>query len=341
MQAGRLAARYYGLPEATFFEVRQEAPMGRDPVAEASRVLLETLRDCDDAAVADEALRTAARTLRRQRRLTGEILARMRGDRTNWSLRHERFDEAMALYRKIARSLRAHGDLEGALNAVAGEARAASRSGHHAGATRLFEQAIGEAARLPIRSNLLRGLATAHLLEATERRDPFDAALIGEAVAAYRRAIAAAPVESPDRAMARLGLARALGQGGDQAGALAELDRATAELAHLGLPAAKVLIENRSTFAEGGWEALGLRDRAGSARGARREGVEQPGQDDPGEKEENERHRRRLQRLGGRVSAERPVALVLRYAITKAHAPASTPKTSPTPALTARFTPTA
>ena len=141
---------------------------------------------------------------------------------------------------------------------MAGEARALSRSGNYASAVEVFERALAEAKGLPIRSDLLLGVASAHLLEATERREAIDLALVDKAIAVYREAIGASQLNDQKRPRARLGLARALGEKGEQDAALAELDRAAAELAHIGSPSAKILLENRKVFEEGDWRSIGL-----------------------------------------------------------------------------------
>jgi tetratricopeptide (TPR) repeat protein len=206
----------------------------------------------------DKALADALRTLSGQPGTSRTAAAEMRGERANWLLRRERYDEAIAAYAGVEQEFRSAKATEGLLTAMAGRARALSRSGHYQEAVGVFEAALKEAGDSEQLSNLLIGLASAHLLEGTTRRDPVDQTLIGHAIKAYRKAINSSSVHHRDRANARLGLARALGESGDQKAAMDEFDRAVAELAHIGSPSAKLLMENRDVFVEGGWRSIGL-----------------------------------------------------------------------------------
>jgi len=185
-------------------------------------------------------------------------LAGLRHDRATWALRVGRFDEAAELFRTAQLELRSIDHIEEALNSMAGEARSRSRSAKYDEAVKIFEQAISESTGFAIRANLLAGLASCHLLEASERRSPVDLALLDKAVDLYRDSIEASALGQQDHANARLGLARAMGEKGDQAAAMNELDQAAAELAHLGSPTAKVLIEARDVFESGNWRAIAI-----------------------------------------------------------------------------------
>jgi tetratricopeptide (TPR) repeat protein len=231
---------------------------GADTIRAITKEFLQTLDEADESSGADAAMTTAVRALRRRRLLTPWVLANLRDRRAGWALQARRLDEAVQLYRKAARTFRLAKENEGVLNAMAGEARALSRSGDYGSAVQVFERALVEAKDLPVRSTLLLGLASAHLMEATERHGEIDPVLTDKAVATYREAIKTTPLDARERPLARLGLARALGQKGEQVAALAELDQAVAELAHLGSPSAKILLENRKTFERGEWRALGL-----------------------------------------------------------------------------------
>ena len=252
----QLAVRYYRTAEAQLLEDEPETAnvgAGESEVRgrEARKKFLDIVHKSQDPAEVDAALSDALK-----QSATGGAV--MRGERANWALRMKRYKEAVRLFRAVQQEFRSAGDLDAALNAMAGEARALSRSGKHEKGVALFEAAIKESGNLPIRPNLLAGLAASHLQEATERRDPVDVALLDRAIETYRQAVDAAPINDQNRAHARLGLARALGEKGEQTAAMEELDRAIAELAHIGSPAAKILMENRSAFEQGEWRALGL-----------------------------------------------------------------------------------
>ena len=212
----------------------------------------------DSLAEIDKALAEALRTLSKQPHGSRTAAAEMRGERANWLLRHRRYDEAIAAYVAVEQEFRSNGSTKGTLIAMAGRARALSRSGRYLEAVGVFEAALDEAGDSEQAANLLIGLASAHLLEGTTRRDPIDAALVAEAIKAYRKAITSSSLDDHNRANARLGLARALGEAGDQKAAMDEFDRAVAELAHIASPSAKVLMENRDVFVEGGWRSIGL-----------------------------------------------------------------------------------
>ena len=82
--------------------------------------------------------------------------------------------------------------------------------------------------------------------------------MIDKAIVTFKQAIATASLSSPERANARLALARALGEKGDRNEALDAFDLAVAELAHVGSPSAKLLQEHRDHFVAGGWDSIGL-----------------------------------------------------------------------------------
>jgi tetratricopeptide (TPR) repeat protein len=269
----RQAARYYGTAEAQLLDredrkskdagpAKSESVAPTLPEDKGSDVdyseYLRIVRTSDDLAEVDKALAGALRTLSRDPSASPTAAAGMRGERANWLLRMRRYPEAVAEYQTVEPEFRAANDPEGLFTAMAGRARALSRSGKYQDGVAVFEEALKEAGPGAHSANLLVGLAAAHLLEGTERRDPVDLTLIAKAVKVYRQAIDQAPLSDRDRANARLGLARALGEQGEQGAAMKELDRAIAELAHLASPAAKVLIENRAVFVEGGWRSLGL-----------------------------------------------------------------------------------
>lgn len=258
-------AWYFGLPEQGLTDL--DSAMARDQSGDSTArdlvtMTLSTLRqayaDAADSADADSALVEAVRVLRRARCLDQETLARMRVDRAGWALQNHHFAEAQALYQRVYRSFKVLGLVDDALNAKAGEARSYSRAGNHTRAVEIFTEAIEEAENRPIRINLLQGLGSAHLLEGTERRDPPDLALIDKAIEIFRRAVHSTSIGSLERPFAKLALARALGEKGEQLTALDMFDRAVAELAHLGDPRTKLLQENRNRLAEGQWRILAL-----------------------------------------------------------------------------------
>jgi tetratricopeptide (TPR) repeat protein len=246
----RREAHYFGLPA---LEWAAPAVDGGE-----EQFILTMLKLRAELSKSNDAVIRSARELRSKRLLTPYRLAVLRGEWANWLLNAKEFDAAARLYRKAAHGFHRSNNLDDELNAMAGEARVLSRSGRYADAVARFEDAIKKAEKRRLLPNLLLGLGAAHLLEGSERRDPIDGALVDAAIATYRRAIDLAPLESMERALARLGLARALGEKNDRAGALEEFDRACAELAHLGSPNAKTLIENRRFFEQGDWHRLGL-----------------------------------------------------------------------------------
>lgn len=255
------AARFLGLSEATLADpepAREASNPGADLVAECMSPLYEVFQSSDNAREVDQALREAVARLRQARCLRRDLLARWRGDRANWALRSKRYEEAIRGYLRAERSFRALGLRADRLNAMAGRARALSRSGDHRAAVRVFQQAISEASAGAMHANLLLGLGAAHLLEASRRDKGGDSALTEAAIAACQQAIDVAPLDSPERANARLTLARALGENGQQAAAMEALDFAIAELAHLGHSSAKALQEHRDQFIAGHWQSLGL-----------------------------------------------------------------------------------
>jgi len=261
----RLAVLYYGTAEARLFDQDHwnedvALMLPEDEVSDMDHSeYLRVVRTSDDLAEVDRALASALRTLSRDLAASPTVAAEMRGERANWLLRMGLYPEAIAEYQTVEQEFRAANDPSGFFSAMAGRARALSRDGQYQDAVAVFEEALKEAGTGPYSANLLVGLAAAHLLEGTERRAPSDLTLIAKAVEVYRRAIDQAPLSDQDRANARLGLARALGEQGEQDAAVEEFDRAIAELAHLASPAAKALIENRAVFVGGGWRSLGLR----------------------------------------------------------------------------------
>ncbi len=257
----REMARYFGVPEAdleTAGDVQPASDPQPDFVAERVRSLATVFASNAAEEEVDRALAETVHQLRKARRLRRDTLARLRGDRANCALRRQRFKEAERGYLQVERSFRALGLLPDALQAMAGRARALSRSGEHAAAVQVFERAIQESPAGTGRANLLLGLGSAHLLEASRRDDGSGSTLRAAAVAVCRRAIEAAPLHSRERANARLALARAFGEQGEQEAALAALDLAIAELAHQGSPTAKLLQEHRDQFVAGHWQSLGL-----------------------------------------------------------------------------------
>lgn len=237
------------------------------PVVQATstNVLQEVLQSIanvlgskDDAESVNQHIREAVRRLRSDRLLSRDVLSSIRGDRANWALRHERFDEAIRGFRAVERTFRALGDKYNYLNAMAGQARALSRSKHYGDAIAVFEKAISEVANSAVRANLLIGLGSAYLLEATRHGNPPDRALLEHALTAYRQAIDAAPLESADRANARLAMARTFGEMGEQQKAIDSFDLAVAELAHVGSSHANTLQKNREAFVVGEWHLIGL-----------------------------------------------------------------------------------
>jgi tetratricopeptide (TPR) repeat protein len=262
VRAARLSARFYQTAESLFLDRDDSSPAERLKSPDTSRIVaryLTALQASVDSAQASKLLAEALADFEAAQALTPRIAARLRGDHANWALRSQYYQDAVNSYREVERDLRAVNDIEGALNALAGAARAASRSGDYKGAVESFERAIAEAGDHALRANLLTGLAAAHVIEGTEVRDATDYALLNKAIDTYELAIAATAVGELQRSNARLGLARALGEKGEKDAALGELDRAIAELAHLGSPLAKVLIENRSAFFEGQWKMLAVR----------------------------------------------------------------------------------
>lgn len=244
-----------------YFGRRPAPPVRPEPTIDVAKVIeayAAELASATEPEAADAIVRNVIIRLRQARRLTAELVGRVRGERANWDLNQRRFVEAASAYRRIERSFSRRGEVVSALNSRAGAARAMSRSGDFAAAEALFKAAVSDAEGTPMMSNLLRGLGAATLVEATERRDPIDLALIDRAVEAFKAAIKAARNHTMDRAMARLGLARALGERGDQADAMASFDEAVSELSHLGGDTPRMLITHRDQFADGDWRGLGL-----------------------------------------------------------------------------------
>jgi tetratricopeptide (TPR) repeat protein len=261
--AGFVAARYYGTAEEQFLQVQPGVVDGSKPDAndvgeadEAVRVYTQVLETTEDPTEVDTALANAVATLTERRQLTRLASLRLRGDRANWLLRTCRYEQAVAAYRSLQQEVRAANDLHGALNALAGEARTLSRTGNYEDAVRVFETALEDVVDTNQRGYLLRGLAACHLLEGTERRPIMDLPLVELAIEKYKAAIEAARVNDRERPLARLGLARALGQKGKQSAALYELDSAIREFAHVGSPYARTLMQGRRAFTEGYWDTL-------------------------------------------------------------------------------------
>lgn len=255
------AARYLDLPEASLGDLATTplgSVTGSDPLAEALQPFYAVLNTSEAAEEVDAALGAAVARLRRSPDLRRGLLARLRGERANWALRRRRFEEAERGFLRVERSFRRLGLDEESLNARAGRARALSRSGRYAEAVELFQRAVEEAPTRAMRANFLIGLGSAHVLEASRRVDALRDELLDQAVSVYGRAIETAPLGSTERANARLALARALGEKGEQESALATLDLAIAELSHLRSPAAKTLQDHRDQFVTGAWQTLGL-----------------------------------------------------------------------------------
>jgi tetratricopeptide (TPR) repeat protein len=256
------AAAYFGLPETRFSPIASASaaprPADRDIAEEHSQSLAQIFRESGDVEAVDAALCRAVSESRAARQLSPVLLANWRGDRANWALRMQRFEEAIRGYRRVERSFRAQQMPGAALNAMAGRARALSRRGDYAEAVRVFELAVAEADKVPIRANLLLGLGTAHLQQASRVTELSKSELIDKAIVTFKQAIATASLSSPERANARLALARALGEKGDRNEALDAFDLAVAELAHVGSPSAKLLQEHRDHFVAGGWDSIGL-----------------------------------------------------------------------------------
>lgn len=263
----RRAAHYFGTAEEFLLSATLAPDLACEPVHGPKRTpdpnkigeeFGQALAECNDVAAADALLIQTVQSLRRQRVLSPLVFAFLRDGRAFWSLQAERFGEAARLYRKAANTFRFAKSEDGALNASAGEARSLSREGQFPSAVQVFQRALAEAKDSPIRPQLLLGLASALLREGTEHHGKVDLALIEKAKVSFRETIEVASLDISIRAHARLGLARALGQNGEQNAALAELDEATAEFAHFGSPNAKVLLQNRKTFEEGEWSAISL-----------------------------------------------------------------------------------
>lgn len=257
----RRAVRYYDTAERRLLDAAAGAPLLARPSAEmahALRAYLDALKASPGPVEADAALARVLAEADAQAALTPAVAAQVRGDRATWSLRARRYDEAVEQFRAVERDLRAAGDLPDALNAMAGQARAFGRGGQHGEAVATFERAIAEAAGLPIQANLLTGLASAHVIEATKDEDAVDGALIDKAIAVYREALEASSIDDEQRAASRLGLARAHGEKGEQEVALRQLDLAIAELAHLGSDLATTLLTHRDQFVRGWWRSLAL-----------------------------------------------------------------------------------
>ena len=256
------SAIFLQLPMATLgrhYLVGTQPASSRSPEGEVWDDFVSALQSSESLDQVDQAIRTGIRRLRGAGRLSRALVARMRGDRSNWLLQHMRYHEAAQGYARTERTFRALGLHSEALNAKAGRARATSRSGRYDEAVGIFRQAIDEAAGGALLSNLLIGLGAAHLLEAGRRTDAVDGhTLRDEAIATLREAVTKSPLESADRANARLALARALGESGRQQEAVDAFDRAVAELAHIGSPSAKLLMNHRDEICDGGWDGLGL-----------------------------------------------------------------------------------
>ncbi|WP_439471858.1 SIR2 family protein [Brevundimonas sp.] len=244
-----------------YFGRRTAAPVKPEPVinvGEAFAAFAVELAATSEPDAADALVREVVIRLRRARCLTADLVGRVRGERANWDLNHKRFVEAAEAYRRIERGFFRRGEVVNALNSRAGAARAMSRSGDFAAAEALFKAAVADAEGTPMVSNLLRGLGAARLVEATERRDPMDLVLLEQAVQAFKDAIKAGREDTMDRARARLALARAFGERGDQEEAMASFDEAISELSHLGGDTPRLLITHRTQFAEGNWRGLGM-----------------------------------------------------------------------------------
>ena len=260
-----LLANYFGLPEANILE-RLRSSFNQSSVNNNSQDLLnQVMSDMHDVfnetnshEEANIAFTTALKTLRQSQSLSRKTFAFIVGDRANWSLNNRRFEESKALYRRSSRILFQIGDVDSALNSMAGEARSLSRAGDYQGAVTIFKEAIQKSENYPILVNLLLGLGAAHVMEASERQDKVNKTLMNKAITTYQSAITSAEIGAQERPLVKLGLARALGESDEQEKAIELFDSAIAELAHMGDPRAKLLQENREIFVNGNWRTLAL-----------------------------------------------------------------------------------
>jgi len=257
------SAYFFNLPEVTMFKTnfspvsREKSSTSEQSSTGIIQVLMSRLDSTDDSDVADKAITHALKQLRKMRKLKRENLAGIIGDRANWALRQQRFEEAKHLFRRVANSFRILGSTVNELNAMAGEARAHSRSGDHAVAVNIFNKAIKKSNAYNIRFNLLLGLGSAHLREATEGRKEANHALIDLAIEAFVQA-EESKIGDQERPLSKIALAMALGEKKEQDRALAKFDEAIADFAHMGDPRAKMLQENRKIFVDGDWRGLTL-----------------------------------------------------------------------------------
>ncbi|NOQ77576.1 MAG: hypothetical protein GQ475_07310 [Methylococcaceae bacterium] len=257
---GMVVEQYFGISQTlSMYQVSEQSSVNNSNKAmkEIFRAYSIAISQAVNEEEVYDTVTKALRSLKRMKLLSRIAIAKLRGDRANWFLRMEKFDEAIYDFQKTTRSMRNARNTWGAINSIAGEARAYSRQGQYLQAVNLFEGVLKKNECNELRPNLLLGLAAAHLLEA-QKTEVEKETLRELAIASYREAIDSATLGEMDRPLGRLGLARALGENGDQEIALKELDRAISELSHLGSTTAKILIENRPSFEAAEWSLLGL-----------------------------------------------------------------------------------
>ncbi len=219
----------------------------------------ETINAIERSHTENEAIKIAAQScivLRKEKLLDFKTIILIRGYIANWLLKKEEFDRAIHHYKVVRRLSKYSSDSMTLWNSMAGEARSHSRSGNYDEAVLVFEEAILLAKDTAFQTNLLLGLASAHLLES--KRVDNGSFLRKKSIEIFRVATSTSSFGDISRTLARFGLAKALGEDGQQEIAMQEFDMAVAEFTHLGQPVSKVLLENRDHFKSGDWSSIQL-----------------------------------------------------------------------------------
>lgn len=254
-------ARFFGLQEATLQEIFN---VMEDRLAQKSvEKTITTKLGLDLAASltatdANAAVGRAIEAGRRARVLSIAILIEFREMRALWALRQGHNGDAAVRYRRLAQRYRKIGEIDGALNAMAGEARMLSRLGEHETAIETFNRAIAEAKGRRDLSGLVNGLAMAHVRVARRADGSWELYHLDRAIESFVASIEAAEPASRDCAYSRIGLAYANAMKGLQVVAISMLDLAISDLAHLGDPYAASLQEIRENVIGGDWSSLVL-----------------------------------------------------------------------------------
>ena len=239
------------------FEHQREAPN-----SESLEDVLDTEDDLDLSEPLEETIRKV-RSLRKRRKLSWRTLGMLREAIAVRNLEERKFECAAREFRKCQLLYRRAEDPLSEYNAAAGEGRALGMNSQYNAAVAKFEQTINEISRskyptpLESVSNLLQGLGVTHLQEAIRRGPPIDAGLAGDSIRVLENLIDTYP-PSRGRAFARVALARAYGEIKKQDKAIAMIDTAISEFAHLNETLCNFLIEYRPEFASGNWIRLEL-----------------------------------------------------------------------------------